>query len=1012
MTGGGVGGRMDERILFDQIKRKEADIIHTLQNIAEAAFITESLQRSGSEAEAEVDSDLREMAKSTHGLMEDNSEPDFEDIIDDAVEINDTGPELLEVRGDETTENKSGLFSSDGQEKFTEKPQTVIKLDIMEEINDTEIELQNHKVPEKIPQTSIGTRPSEENPVKEQEGEEEGVEESDQGGDSTGSWKIDYIRVETEEEKKVQKKAAVKNELWSTAKPKKEKSRKRHSSRKSSKKPEVEGRKIKRKDSFSFPTETKASRLDKSHVKLRSKSRSKKSQNRTWKSVENWKEILKISSVDSSDLDQVLESVVDSYSPSVPTGTSQYCIENLSESDIEVLPCPACRDKFFLPTTFFQHILRKSIEITYNCQCCGKVLVFHNKCSLKIHILNHLESENITTVETDMLNVMSLDRSDLRLNSDMRDFTQELSRVMNNVDQSPLNCPECFKSLEDEDLLSHLSGSQKSSERCEDCEMSLPSKCSYSAHRRIHAKKSPYICPECGLRFHTWSYFRRHVLTTCHHERRVLLSVCPCCPDQDKFTADRSSVLLHIADNHCRQYWKCSLCPSAFVDKEKSLTHLREKHEESGGGGINVLYKMSSKSQSQFFSSKSSLLDHLERSVSVSRVSLFSCVGCEEKFWTSEDLSTHLQSSPGCGRQEEEEDSALFPSEPENTERFREIRDNLRVIQQETDCSSCLKYNENFQKHIEKHQRLEKQAVTDVRKVIVEEEKETSKRVTRLMKRSRSSEFESGHTPSVVKIESQAGDFSSSPPLKLKIRLLPEVSKAVDPPVPVTPVVTPVTVAVSQPIVKKEEKKGKSKGSKVKFSLPEPLVQPLGVDLCSGKDLILLNRLFHSPDAFLSGSVVRVESPSPGFRCALCDLTETDRTVFLSHITQHKSCQSYFQCLECGTCFAAEPSWRKHLLLMHRIKDPGPQLYCQPLTQDFSQLEEDEEEEMFDQFEDSGSEGGNLVIDTGEAEEVSYPGHVPTCLACGETFSSSGQFKQHKCGQGQGQAPFQGLKLR
>ena len=85
---------MDERILFDQIKRKEADIIHTLQNIAEAAFITESLQRSGTEAEAEVDSDLREMAKSTHGLMEDNSEPDFEDIIDDAVEINDSGPDV------------------------------------------------------------------------------------------------------------------------------------------------------------------------------------------------------------------------------------------------------------------------------------------------------------------------------------------------------------------------------------------------------------------------------------------------------------------------------------------------------------------------------------------------------------------------------------------------------------------------------------------------------------------------------------------------------------------------------------------------------------------------------------------------------------------------------------------------------------------------------------------------------------------------------------------------------
>ena len=234
---------MDERILFDQIKRKEADIIHTLQNIAEAAFITESLQRSGTEAEAEVDSDLREMAKSTHGLMEDNSEPDFEDTIDDAVEIPDiAGPELMEVRGETRP-----VFHSAGRDRFTENPQTVIKLDIMEEINDTQVELRNQSDQpdigraklEKFPPTSLEMTTAEE---PEPEEAEERAEESDQGGDSTGSWKIDYIRVETEQQKRVQKKAAVKNELWSTAtagnsKPKKEKTRKRHSSRKPSKTP-------------------------------------------------------------------------------------------------------------------------------------------------------------------------------------------------------------------------------------------------------------------------------------------------------------------------------------------------------------------------------------------------------------------------------------------------------------------------------------------------------------------------------------------------------------------------------------------------------------------------------------------------------------------------------------------------------------------------------------------------------------------------------------------------------
>merc|ERR1719361_2634471 len=161
------------------------------------------------------------------------------------------------------------------------------------------------------------------------------------------------------------------------------------------------------------------------------------------------------------------------------------------------------------------------------------------------------------------------------------------------------------------------------------------------------------------------------------------------------------------------------------------------------------------------------------------------------------------------------------------------------------------------------------------------------------MKRSRSSELDTGETPSVVKVENSSQEYlktGSSPPLKLKIRLTPEVSRAVETlqqPAIVTPTVTPTvnptpTVAstASHGVVKREEKKGKGKGSKVKFSVPEPLVEPLGVDVYSGKDLILLNRLFHSPDAFFSGSVVRAESPRRDYRCSHCNLTETDRDTF------------------------------------------------------------------------------------------------------------------------------------
>merc|ERR1711994_499658 len=40
----------------------------------------------------------------------------------------------------------------------------------------------------------------------------------------------------------------------------------------------------------------------------------------------------------------------------------------------------------------------------------------------------------------------------------------------------------------------------------------------------------------------------------------------------------------------------------------------------------------------------------------------------------------------------------------------------------------------------------------------------------------------------------------------------------------------------------------------------------------------------------------------------------------------------FFQCKMCGMSFASEPSWKKHLFLLHRIKKPEPDQYCQDLV--------------------------------------------------------------------------------
>ena len=461
---------------------------------------------------------------------------------------------------------------------------------------------------------------------------------------------------------------------------------------------------------------------------------------------------------------------------------------------------------------------------------------------------------------------------------------------------------------------------------------------------------------------------------------------------------------MHIAEAHSKQYFKCDICPSAFVDKKKLSDHWSEKHSNYETIAINNLYKIKIRSKTFFFTNKTSLIDQLEKNIELPSIFVFSCT-CEEKFFSQESLSNHFQESPSCSLSHP--NYKLFHEDPDENRCFSEAMDDLKYLQDQSGCSSCIKYNENYQKHLEKHQRKKQDVPSNVNnemekeKNINEHNESPVLRMTRLMKRSKSSEAEAENVKS-VKLENSEHPFlkQQSPPLKLKIKLTPEIAKAIEPPIPQN---GPI---ISAP--KKEERKSKSKNSKVKFSIPEPLVESLGLDVPSGKDLILLNHLFHSPNAFFNGSVVKAKTKFVKYKCSICNAVEEDRDQFQNHIKQHKSCQSYHQCKECGACFAAEPSWKKHLLLMHRIKDPGPEHYCQDLLAANG--------EPFD-YQSSNSETGDLVIDTGEetfdqnhvkdlidnihepAHDQSdvYESHVPTCLACGANFSSTNLFREHKC---------------
>merc|ERR1719481_462349 len=97
----------------------------------------------------------------------------------------------------------------------------------------------------------------------------------------------------------------------------------------------------------------------------------------------------------------------------------------------------------------------------------------------------------------------------------------------------------------------------------------------------------------------------------------------------------------------------------------------------------------------------------------------------------------------------------------------------------------------------------------------------------------------SGTEENIKKDEPPSSDSVplGSPPLRLKIKLTPEIAKSID----------VASVKSSTPV---KSTNNRQKSHKVKFNVPpkkEPMVESLGIDVPSGKDLILLNRLFHSP---------------------------------------------------------------------------------------------------------------------------------------------------------------------
>ncbi len=111
--------------------------------------------------------------------------------------------------------------------------------------------------------------------------------------------------------------------------------------------------------------------------------------------------------------------------------------------------CPGCGDSFLLPTTFFQHLYRRSVRIRFECRGCDgvKYLEFTNKCLFRLHLLSHLE-QGEEGLETGLLELSSLQPGEmLEINSSNSILSSLHRRTQSQLARSEteVQCMECLQ---------------------------------------------------------------------------------------------------------------------------------------------------------------------------------------------------------------------------------------------------------------------------------------------------------------------------------------------------------------------------------------------------------------------------------------------------------------------------------------------------------------------------------------------------------------------------------------
>ncbi|KAJ8344054.1 hypothetical protein SKAU_G00313830 [Synaphobranchus kaupii] len=652
--------------------------------------------------------------------------------------------------------------------------------------------------------------------------------------------------------------------------------------------------------------------------------------------------------------------------------------------------CLECGDSFGLERSLAQHYGRRSVHIEVACMHCSKTLVFLNKCSLLAHAREHKSQGMVMQCTQLFMKPIPPDQMFASPLTGSIAATAAASQVFPSASGSPapaslakvkpamplypdkiirhgLKCLECNKQLADYRLLAgHYQRISEETEglTCKLCPMLLPNKCSYKAHQRLHAHKSPYCCPECGAVSRSVD-IQKHVKENCLHFARKIGHKCLHC---ELFYLSTNVQKRHIEEKHCEVFFKCSRCPVAFKSADGCLMHIKNKHTPSDLAP-QLIYKCACET---VFKKKQLLFQHFHQNAK--KHCVFKCPGCTVVFAQKQPLMQHFKAKHGgvfraaagsqsVKRTEEvpppRQEAASAPPRQANTSGSKPttaavqndspaaVKSNSKLNLKNTGwtCGDCLHWlpdRETYVSHMKTNHGK------SVKRYPCQQCERSFNSSTSLRRHLRNDHMGKKKVYTCWYCTDEKTTFTKHFMLKNHISLMHGIKNP-----DFSQMTNPAPQGPSQ---------GPGEGSGAKRRGEDAVREGAG-------------------GAALQAAPAKRPKP-PKFRCAKCGFTTEDSVSLQQHIPQHKADDTTPQCAHCGLCFASQLALNRHLFIVHKVKQ---------LEEEVEEEEEEEEEAANEQEQDEEGEGARSPP-AGEKMDSAPPSGqtVPSTAEWGMSGSDAG----------------------